>query len=164
MTDQVRVQKVASYGNAYEQLVAALKQFPVEMWQFRPAAEQWTIHELIVHIADSEANSFVRCRKAIAEPGSTVAAYNEPRWASVLRYHEQSTEEALELFKCLRRASYNVIKSLPESVWAQTIEHPENGTMTLDDWLKVYEAHVREHIAQMQRVHEDWLKVARQRK
>ena len=151
-----RQEKIESYGQAYEKLVAALEQFPQEMWQFKASAEDWSIHELIIHITDSEANSFGRGRKAIVEPGSIVMAYDEAQWAKTLRYHEQSTADALELFKWLRHNTYQLIRTLPESVWSHTIEHPENGTMTLDDWLDVYERHIPEHVAQMQRTFEVW--------
>lgn len=153
-----RQQKIESYGNAYQRLIEALREFPAEMRQFRAAPDSWTIHETIIHITDSEANSYARCRKAIAEPGSTVMAYNEPVWAQKLNYHERSTDDALELFRWLRRCSYNQIKNLPESVWAHTIEHPENGTMTLDDWLISYDDHIPEHIAQMREVYREWTK------
>src|SRR5262245_47204617 len=111
-----RQQKIERYGNAYEQLVRAIREFPVEMWQFRAAPDGWTIHEVIIHITDSEANSYVRCRRAIAEPGSTVMGYDEPTWAKRLHYHERSTDDALELFKWLRRCSYLLVKDLPDEV------------------------------------------------
>src|SRR5512140_1008505 len=114
MNQLERQQKIESYGSAYQKLTDALRAFPVEMWKFRASPDSWTIHEIVVHIADSEANSFARCRKAIAEPGSTVMAYNEPLWARALTYHEQNTEDALELFKCLRRSTYQLIQGLPE--------------------------------------------------
>lgn len=158
MNTAERQRKIESYGNAYQELVEAIREFPVEMWQFRPAPDSWTIHETIVHITDSEANSFARCRKAIAEPGSTVMGYDEPVWAKALSYHQQSTDDALELFKWLRNNSYKLIKNLPEAVWSQTIQHPENGTMTLDDWLITYEDHIPAHIAQMREVYAEWNK------
>ena len=158
MTAQERKKKIASYGKAYATLVRGLKKFPNKMWKFKPTPNDWSIHELIVHIADSEANSYVRCRKFIAEPGSTVSAYNEPKWARELNYHAQSAADALELFKWLRRNSYTLIKDLPDSVWAYTIVHPENGTMTMDNWLDVYERHIPEHLAQMQSVYVKWNK------
>jgi hypothetical protein len=127
------------------------------MWTFKPSPEWWSIHEIVVHIADSEANSYVRCRRFVAEPGESVMAYDENRWAEALRYHDQDPDEAVELFKWLRLRSYRLIKALPESTWSHTVYHPENGTMTLDDWLDVYERHVREHVAQMQSVHAVWL-------
>jgi hypothetical protein len=151
-----RLRKIETYGQAYDKLIATLPQFPREMWQSRAEPEGWTIHEIIVHIADSEANSYARCRRCIAEPGLTVMAYDETAWARNLNYHAQSPEAALELFKQLRAASYHLIKTLPETAWANTIVHPENGVMTLDDWLDVYDRHVPDHIAQMQAVYAAW--------
>jgi hypothetical protein len=156
MTNAERSAKIESYGAAYEKLLAALAQFPRAMWQYRAAPDGWTIHEIIVHIADSEVNSYVRCRRFIAEPGSTVLGYDEMIWAQRLNYHAQSPEIALELFKQLRAASYQLIKTLPEETWANTVVHSENGVMTMDDWLDVYDRHVPDHIAQMQAVYAAW--------
>ena len=63
---------------------------------------------------------------------------------------------ALELFRWLRGASSPLIVDLPESVRSNTIHHSESGVMTMDDWLDTYERHIPEHIAQMQRVYDDW--------
>lgn len=156
MSPVERRRKIESYGNAAVVLREGLKAFPRAMWAFKPAPEQWSIHETIVHIADSEANSYIRCRRLIAEPGTPVMAYAEGRWASALRYHEQNTDDALALFQQLRHNSYVLIQSLPEAAWANTVYHPENGQMTLDDWLDVYERHIPEHLAQMGAVHALW--------
>jgi hypothetical protein len=158
MTPEERNTKIQSYGTAYERLRSALQRFPVEMWQFRPAPERWTIHEIIIHIADSEANSYIRCRRFLAEPGSNVLGYDEGKWARDLHYHEQSTDDALELFKWLRHKSYTLIKDLPETVWSNTVHHTESGRMTMDDWLDIYERHIPEHIEQMQTNYADWLR------
>ena len=158
MTGDERQRKIESYGQAHGELVAALQKYPRAMWEFKPAPEDWSIHEIAVHIADSEANSFVRCRRFIAEPGSTVMAYDEQQWARALGYQNQSVEDAVELFKWLRLTSYKLIRSLPEAAWPSTIYHSETGTMAMDDWLDVYERHVREHAAQMQRVYDAWRK------
>ena len=157
MTPAERAALLESYGAAYDQLQAALQQFPRAMWQFKAAHDPWSIHEIVVHITDSEANSYVRARRGIAEPGAAVTAYDENGWAAALHYAGQSADDALELFKWLRRHTYTLIQTLPDAAWANTIEHPENGTMTLDDWLRVYERHIPDHIAQMQRIHATWL-------
>jgi hypothetical protein len=157
MRENNRSELIESYGAAYDLLVAALARCPRAMWQYRPAPDRWTIHEIVVHITDSEANSYVRCRRLLAEPGSAVLGYDEVSWAVALHYHDQSVEDALELFKWLRRASYLLIKAAPETVWSHTIIHSESGVMTADDWLDTYERHVRDHIAQMQGVYADWL-------
>jgi len=157
MIIQERNTLIESYGNAYNLLIEALKQFPKEMWQWKPTPEKWSIHEVIIHITDSEANSFVRCRRFIAETGSGVYGYDENKWAENLDYHSQNINDSLELFKLLRKASYDLIKMVNEEVWqTATVQHSENGVMTFEQWLKVYEEHIPVHIHQMQRNFEAW--------
>lgn len=156
MTSIDRQQKIEAYGRAHTTLVEGLQRFPRAMWQYKPAPDQWSIHETLVHIADSEANSYVRCRRFVAEPGSTVLGYDEMQWASALDYHAQSTEAALELFKWLRHNSYQLIQALPEAAWANTVQHTESGRMTMDEWLDIYTRHIPEHLAQMETVFNAW--------
>jgi hypothetical protein len=156
MTAQERKKLIRSYGRAHADLKKALRKFPKRMWKYKPGPDRWSIHEIIVHLADSEANSFIRCGRFIAEPGSKVLGYNQDKWAKDLNYHKRSTEEALELFKWLRLSAYNLIKSLPESTWANTVEHSERGTMTFEGWLQIYENHPHKHIGQMKKNYEAW--------
>ena len=156
MSDEEHKAKIASYGGAHQYLLGALESYPHEMWQVRPDSDQWSIHEIIVHIADSEANSYIRCRRFLAEPGEDLLAYDENRWARELDYHEQSSEDALELFRWLRKKSYDLIKEAPDEVWTYECFHPEIGTITLNDWLDTYERHIPEHVEQMQAVYEQW--------
>jgi hypothetical protein len=158
MTPEERKRKIESYGSAHHTLVESLKRFPSQMWQFRPAPGRWTIHEIIIHIADSEANSYIRCRRLIAEPGGIVLGYDQIKWVRDLDYHNQNVEDALELFKWLRRKSYLLIKDLPESVWANSVTHTQDGVIRMDDWLDTYERHIPEHLEQMQANLDDWLR------
>jgi hypothetical protein len=156
MIEEARRHMITAYGEGYPQLVAALARFPRAMWSVRTPDDPWSIQEIVVHVTDSEANSYVRCRRCIAEPGTTVMAYDEERWATALAYETQSADDALELFRWLRWRTYQLIRTLPEAVWAHTIQHPENGVMTLEDWLAVYTRHIPDHIAQMERIYAAW--------
>ena len=156
MTPEARARKIESYGKAYETLIAGLDKFPREMWDFRDEHGCWSIREHVVHITDSEVNSYIRCRRFIAEPGQPLMAYDENLWATALGYADRSAGDALELFRLLRQQSYSLIKSLPEAAWGNTCFHPENGDMTLDDWLDVYEAHIPEHLGYMQENYDAW--------
>ena len=77
-----RSAKITAYGSAYETLIAGLREFPKEMWHFRDEHGCWSIHEHLVHITDSEVNSYIRCRRLIAEPGEPLMAYDENGWAT----------------------------------------------------------------------------------
>lgn len=158
LTSDERQQKLAAYATAHDQLRAAYARYPREMWTYRPAPDQWTLHEIFIHITDSEVSSYFRCRRLIAEPGSTVPGYDENRWARDLNYHDQSVEDAVELFRWLRHKSYALVKDLPDETWSNTVTHGEDGRITLDKWLDTYERHVRDHIEQMEEVYDQWQK------
>ena len=158
MSKKDRNGKIKLFGEGYTLLVEALKKFPKEMWTFKPNSENWCIHEIIMHLADSEANAYVKCRKLIAEPNKSIADYNQEIWASSLNYLNHDTKNALELFKLLRHTTYELITSLSESVWTKSIGHIENSIVTLDDWLDLYSVHITGHINQMVRRHNEWLK------
>lgn len=157
MKKDERIRMIEAYGEAYQHLVTALGGLPREMWHFRAEESGWTVHEIIIHIADSEANSYIRCRRFLAEPGSDVLGYDENRWAKELNYAHQDADDALKLFRWLRHNTYQLIKELPESAWTNSVRHSESGTMTLDDWLTIYERHIPDHIRQMEGIHAAWL-------
>lgn len=156
MTPEERAPIIESYGAAYELLVEGLKQFPTEMWDFRPSPDDWTIHEIIIHIADADANSFIRGRRFIAEPGLFLMVYDENKWVKNLNYARQSTDDALQLFRWLRHNNYQLVKNLSEETWAHTEYHSDNGLMTMDDWLRATERHVPNHLQQMAEIYQVW--------
>ena len=161
MTPEEREIKIASYGAAYQTLIAGLSQFPEEMWDFRDEHGCWSVREHLIHISDSEVNSYIRCRRFIAEPGQPLMAYDENAWGEVLDYSSQDPLQSMELFRLLRQQTFDLIKTLPESAWKNACYHPENGDMTLSDWLAVYEAHIPEHLGYMQENYDTWRKTRR---
>jgi hypothetical protein len=156
MSPAARNEMIARYGQAHALLAAALTRFPREMWHYRPAPDDWTIHEIVVHITDSEANSYIRARRLIAEPGRDLMAYDEMQWARALDYHHLDTDDAVELFRWLRGNTHKLIQTVPEGAWAHSAFHAEMGRVTLADWLDTYTRHVPEHIEQMERVWQAW--------
>jgi hypothetical protein len=164
MTREERRFKLESFGRAPALLAGALRQFPKKMWLYKPSPEKWSIHETILHLADSEASGYVRCRRFIAEPGSPVLRFDAARWAGSLGYFHQSTREALEIIRRLRKMTYQLLISLPEPVWSNSVEHPSDGLLRLEDWVEIQERHIPHHIEQMKRNHELWLKANPPRK
>jgi hypothetical protein len=133
MNREVRRQQLESFGRAPALLSAALRQFPKKMWLHKPSPDRWSIHEIILHLADSEASAYIRCRRFIAEPESPILNFDPARWAGTLGYFHQSTREALEIIRRLRKATHQLLVALPESVWDQTVSHPTDGRVSLAD-------------------------------
>ena len=158
MTSEQRRQKLESFGHAPALLSAALCQFPKKMWLYRSLPERWSIHEIILHLADSEATCYVRCRHFIAEPGSSLSHIDSARWAGSLGYFHQSTREALEIIRRLRKMTYQLLLTVPGPVWSHTVEHPKKRDFTLEDWLDLQVRHIPHHVEQMKQNYEAWSK------
>jgi len=157
MTRDERRKMLESFGRAPALLSAMLRQLPKKMWLYKPAPERWSIHEIILHLADSEASSYVRCRHLIAEPGVEVAEFDPARWAGNLGYFHQSTREALEIIRRLRKMTYQLLVTVPEPVWSHTVEYPKEGPISLESWIERQERHIPHHMEQMRMNYAEWI-------
>lgn len=154
MNQNERIEKIEEYGRGFDLLAAALAKIPPEAWDFRPAPGEWSIHEVILHMADSESIGALRLRKMIAEPGSTLMTYDEAKWAVALNYGNQSMEDALQIFKLTREMNYRLLKTLPNQVFMQSAVHPEYvEPYTFENWLATYTRHVSEHLGQLEKIY-----------
>lgn len=146
-----RQAKIELYGRGFELLQAALQTCPPEMWQFKPAPHEWSIHEIIVHLADSETNAALRARMLAAEPGRALMAYDQDVWAQRLNYHGQDVQVALELTRLARLSTYLWLKTLSDEVFTHTAVHPEyDRPYSFEMWLNIYSGHIPGHIEQIQ--------------
>jgi hypothetical protein len=151
MNAQERNEKIELYGRGFNLLKAALAEVPAEAMKFKPEPAEWSVHEVIIHIADSESNAALRARKLIVEPGKILMGYDQAKWADVLNYHDQNLEDALEVTRLARKTTYELLKRLPEEVFAHAVVHPEmTEPYTFNRWLDIYSRHIPGHIEQIQ--------------
>ncbi len=150
MDSVTRNSMLKSFGAAPAQLEAALKAIDSDLWQRSPAPNEWYIRQIIFHLADSEANYYVRLRKGIAESGGMVVAFDQDLWSNALDYPGRTTVEALALFRLLRTTSHQLLVQLPEKTWSNWVQHSERGKLTLEDLLRTGETHVVEHLKQIE--------------
>lgn len=113
---------------------------------------EWSPRQVIHHLADSEAQSYARLRRLIAEPlGSVIQGYDEGAWAEnpKLGYEELPIEDSLAVFTSVRRASYVLLSRLDESDLERFGEHTESGRYTVADWARTYTNHPVDHLNQI---------------
>jgi hypothetical protein len=150
MDKQERNEKLELYGSGFSLLKAALAEVPVEAMKFKPEPTEWSVHEIIIHIADSESNAALRARKLIVEPGSMLVGYDQDKWAIELNYHDQDLEDALETTRLVRKTTYELLKKQPEEVFTHAVIHPERAEpFTFERWLQIYSGHIPGHIEQI---------------
>ena len=157
MNASERQEKIDLYGNGFAMLVEVLKDIPREIWQFKPEPTEWSIHEVIIHLADSESNAALRARMLIVEPGGTLMGYDQDKWATDLNYHEQDVEDALEVTRLARKTTHELLKKQPDEVFEHIVMHPEyTEPYTFDNWLNIYSAHIPGHIEQIMNNYKIW--------
>jgi hypothetical protein len=111
----------------------------------------WTARQVIHHVADSEAQSYARLRRLIAEPGTQIQGYDEAGWGEneTLGYKVLPIAQSLVVFKAVRESSLEIIKRLKPDQLNNSGTHSESGEYTLKTWLETYINHPLEHAAQI---------------
>ncbi len=162
MNQAERNEKIEEYGRGFDLFSAALAEAPREAWEFKPAPGEWSIHEIIIHMKDSEIMGVTRLYKLIAEPGSTLMAYEEAEWADALDYQNQDVDDALQIFKLTKQTTYHLLKTLSDPIFRHSVEHPGAGypeygeSYNLDKWLNIYTHHIPTHIEQLRKTYQVW--------
>jgi len=157
MNAQERNDKIEQYGRGFGLLEAALAGVPREAWDFKPSPEDWSVHEILVHMGDSESMAALRVRKLIVEPGSTLMAYEESKWAGALGYQKQNADDSLQIIRLARQSTYNLLKTLPDEVFGHSVTHPEySDPYTFDTWLNIYARHIPDHVEQLKKSYLTW--------
>ena len=114
-------------------------------------SEGWTPRQVIHHMADSEAQSYARLRRLIAEPGTTIQGYDEGKWAEnpTLNYTSLEVEDSLAVIKAVRQSSYALISRLSEAQLLNEGTHSESGAYNVLNWLDSYTNHPMDHANQI---------------
>lgn len=145
-------EEIAEYAACPERLRAAFTGLTSAQIAAKPLKNEWSIHEILIHIADAEANGFVRLRKALAEPGTPLPDYDENAWASALSYHQQDYMLVLRLFSDLRAANTALLQLQPDDAWERACIHETRGRRTVNDIFHVLLEHGKEHSRQIEEV------------
>ena len=114
-------------------------------------SDGWTPRQVIHHVADSEAQSYARLRRLIAEPGTAIQGYDEGKWAenSTLGYSKSDVAPSIEVFAAVRKSSYLLLQRLSESELNNKGVHSESGEYSIRTWLETYTNHPLDHANQI---------------
>ncbi|MFQ5520416.1 MAG: DinB family protein, partial [Candidatus Methylomirabilia bacterium] len=146
------------YADGPARLRAALAKVPEESRQWRPAPEEWSVHEIICHCADSETNAAARIRYLLSEKDPVILGYDQEAWAVTFDYHSHPLEPALAVVEAVRANTVALLRRVPEGAWEREGRHTESGRYTAEDWLNIYAGHLEEHSRQIERNLAEWQK------
>ena len=120
----------------------------------RPAPGKWCIWEIAAHLADDELVGAYRIRLILSAPGTAIQAFDQDVWARTGRYDTRDVNESVELFRILRRANLDLLRSLRAEEWDLYGIHAERGRESIRDIAEYYAGHDINHFKQIERLRE----------
>ncbi len=137
------IEAYVACGPRLRQAVAGLTQ---EDLTARPGPGNWSILELVLHLADSDAIAIDRMKRMLIEDNPPLLYADETAYVDRLFSHEQSLEDALILFEVGRRQFARVLRQLPDEAFARRGTHNRRGTMTVGGIVEDYIRHTDHHL------------------
>ena len=100
--------------------------------QWKPAADRWSISEVLAHLADVEVRGFrERVEKMMAEKNPKIAAYDQEAHYAAGKYSKDRAKENLKNFCHERDRSLSALRYVPLQAAARTGQHEKLGPITI---------------------------------
>ena len=126
--------------------------------QWRPGPAKWSVHEVVVHCADSETNAHMRIRYLLTEAEPLILGYDQDAWAVTLDYHALPIEPALATIRAVRANTLPLLERLTELQWRKVGRHTEHPSYGVEQWMQSYGEHLEVHARQIERNMAAWQK------
>ena len=135
-----------------EQAPARLRQAVAKLsdTQLDTRYKNWTVRQIVHHVADSHVNAYVRFKLALTEDVPTIKPYQEDRWVDLDDERRGDIAVPLALLDSLHSSWIRMLRVMTGEQFARTYFHPESGSkVALSAALGSYAWHGRHHTAQI---------------
>ena|ERR1035438_4018644 len=106
-----------------------------------------TVRQVVHHVADSHANSYVRFKLALTEDWPIIKGYDEAAWAKLADSRTLPVDISLAMITALHQRWVMLLESMTVEDFQKGYQHPELGRQNLAKGLALYEWHSRHHTA-----------------
>jgi len=106
----------------------------------------WTVRQVVHHVADSHANSYIRFKLALTENWPTIKPYDEAAWAE-LPDSKLPVEVSLAWLETMHGRWVALLEAMTEADFERGFIHPDLGRQKLATALALYDWHSRHHAA-----------------
>jgi uncharacterized damage-inducible protein DinB len=141
------------------ELIAVLADVPVALRaavaglseaQLDTRYRNWTVRQIVHHLADSHVNCYIRFKWALTEERPTIKAYDESRWAELEDSRTGDIAAPLALLDGLHACWVQLLRAMTDAQFERSFIHPESGeTVPLWRALGYYAWHSRHHTGQI---------------
>lgn len=150
LSNQEILARFTSSADKLHMLVQNLSEAELD---FRPGEDDWTIRQIIHHIADDGDVWSLCIKKAIATPGVTIQFAGYPgnvAWGQGLDFDKRAVWTAVDLIRAHRRYLAQLLEHF-SGVWDQSVKFSNAegeivGEMTVSQIVKMISEHMWEHV------------------
>ena len=108
--------------------------------------KNWTIRQIVHHLADSHANSYIRFKWALTEDQPVIKAYDETKWSDLEDSKKGPIDAPLAMLEGIHKQWVRLLRSLTDEQFNRAFIHPDNNrVVTLKSALGTYVWHGRHH-------------------
>jgi hypothetical protein len=115
----------------------------------RPAPAEWSVLELLGHLADAETVMSGRFRWTVSQDEPPLLGYDQDLWVARLRHNDDEPDELLGTFAALRGANLALWRRSSAAERQRVAMHAERGPESYDLMFRMLAGHDRFHLNQM---------------
>ncbi len=141
-----------------KQLPARLKQAVAGLTQeqLQTKYRNWTLQQIVNHLADSHVNAYVRFKLTLTEKTPTIKPYDETGWSALDESKTTDINVSQQLLEALHHRWGRLLDSMKDDDFARTYYHPEYKTVvSLGEAVGIYAWHCQHHLAQVEMVRQE---------
>ena len=118
------------------------------------APGKWNVKQILAHLTDTEIVHHYRLRFILSEPGCSIPAFNENKWAKTLAYTQRDVLLMRRTFTTTRESIIEIVDLLPEQIFGRSGTHSELGEFRAWDVVTKAATHNMHHYGQLLAVRE----------
>jgi DinB superfamily len=115
----------------------------------RPVRGEWSVLELLGHLADAEMVMSGRYRWTVSQDQPPLLGYDQDQWVTRLHHNEDQPEALLAVFAGLREANLHLWGRASADDRARVAMHAERGPESYELMFRMLAGHDRFHLNQM---------------
>lgn len=140
------------YLQTHDQLSQAIEGLSDEALKWKPAPSQWSVTEVLTHLADHNIVVSFRIREILSGSEARLPAFSQDPWVAGQQANEGSVTDILNVFKALLHYNSLLFQRLSEEDWEKTGTNWKGDTVSLSAIIHSFIAHVQTHLAQIERI------------
>ena len=138
------------------QIAAAVSGLPDKVLRYKPAPDQWSILEVLGHVADVEIVYAHRLRQMLADAAPTIAPMDQNAWAQHLGYLETPAPELIAVYGLIRLHNLRLLRRLKPGDLEKGAFHPElNRRLTVGELIERIAKHGASHLGQIEKLKQE---------